>query len=221
MLAATTLHCDKMLQIKSYIPLVLLSYLSTTGALSSPAGISIPRLFLGGKVHSYFPIRCQRRGIHDAKTCIVTELSQDRPDELTVGGTLIVKELAEVDLHHWHGIRTIAMAISIDCCRRVDWTKPVGPLDLPDRRIPNASIETIVQELFFLQPRDAIALAMNNALASAQEARAFLNKAAPLAAGQTLDFSLELEADLKNATIKLIDDVLCKGIFRVATWIAI
>ena len=167
-------------------------------------------------MHSFFPIRCQDRGIHDAKTCIITELSQDGPDGLRFG------PIAEIEFTNLHGIRTILMAISIDDCRRVDWTKPVGPLDLPDRKVPNASIENIVQELFLLQPRDAIALAMNNALASAQEARAFLNKAAPLTAGQTLDFSLELEADLKNATIKMIDDILCKGLGGVGTtWIAI
>ena len=110
-----------------------------------------------------FCVRCNWKGITNAKKCIYNELGQDTPDGATyrqtaVGGPTGVnmdgQPILNSDAKNQPYTMTHVMfkregveyffRINIDSCRRVNWTMAVGPLDVAKQAIHKAGMNTIV-----------------------------------------------------------------------------
>ena len=170
------------------------------------------------------------------KRCISTELSQKYPD----GESLYLRQRiwttddgrsigipgekwrwTTADAYFVVNGTMVELSVNIDSCRRVSWDTRVGPLDVGNQRLPNAAIQDVVNQLFKLPARTAVELVLSNARQGLEEVRDFLNSAAPLRSTLGLTVSGNLEAGFKNATIKLLNSVVCRAGGGTAAWIAV
>ena len=189
---------------------------------------------------SNFCLRCLRLGLTNPIACIIKELGQSKPDGFLanvgtedLGNERIISmvpyytgvgpkiQVTKADIRFIMYDIDFVFEVNIDSCRRVDWTEPLGPLILPKRQVRSTTMKNIVNELFLLPTREAIELTLANAQQSEQEASAYVNAVSPFLASQGSTLYQELQTDFKNASIKMIDDVLCKGVGGVSAWLAV
>ena len=150
--------------------------------------------------------------ILDKKTCILAELNQKSSDGYRAesGEFKWQQEDMAMVIFYSNG-KLVELGVNIDSCRRITQDSRVGPMDIADRQMAEVIIEQLVNQLFCLQPKEAVDIVIHNVPQGLKSVRAYLNSAAPLQSSHGLSFSTDLEADLKNASIKLMNGLICKA----------
>ena len=82
-------------------------------------------------------------------------------------------------------------------------------------------MQDMVNQLFALPAREAAKVVLSNAREGKKTVKELLDSAAPLDLATGMTVSDHLEADLRNATISYVNNIICVGIGGTAAWIAV
>ena len=235
-----------MIDSHSIVSLVLLSWLSNSIVQSRPspyldpqetANLSANTFCRDARPFTTFCDRCFDRGIHDKYLCITTELSQAKPDRryryvgnrpsLTTDGAYVVwrdgeaPQVAADAMYSWNGI-IMQLELNIDSCKRVQAKTLIGPMDVNKKSLPNVNMQDIVKQVFsFRKSKDAVDFVRKNALKGREEVGAFLKNVDPFRTTGALTVVEELEADLRNSSIKLVNAIVFQAILGTAAWVSV
>ncbi|KAG8530607.1 uncharacterized protein KY384_004645 [Bacidia gigantensis] len=180
-------------------------------------------------------VRCHDRHIYDKKTCIITELNQQKPDGKRHYQPAPHKgEIGDVGSGYtfpagWYGTTLAAvdftlnetlveLVVNIDSCRRVSGDTKIGPLDVGSQHFDNIELQSILNQLFSIPSESAIELVVSNARQGLQDVKKFLNSIDPLQGKQGPSLADDLEAGLRNASIQLISNIVFKVGGGIGTW---